>query len=668
MSWIPGRSYSGVGPATQDDLAGIVSTLGTHTSQIATLDAQNATQDSNIATEHTKNDEQDAKLADHETRISDAESVYTDFGKRLDLSTGLVNNNVLTFSSATGKYRGAPGGGTLAALGDVQIATPAARQALVHNGTKWANRALVVGTVLGGDLSDVLVNNVTLADQQVLTWSAGGAAWTNGSVPRSTRQLSDVSTAVPTNGQILQYDTPTSKYVPTSFTTTSTIRTATDYVGTGTIAGGDTLVWVAGSTNKFTNSTLLTTQGSAIASLQGTVSQLAAINGTNPSLNNSVTSSYRYAAGSLTTAATNNVAITDVLYPWAYRDNSGAFDVPWTNLASVALMTGVYYGAGGGVLMWKGANPVGGTGFNPGVGTPLRINFGLSSVVTLDASASLLLNCDYPQYSFTRYQWWGSNSASYMAEATTSSPTGTLLFDSGTLAQWSGLRSDTPLNVGPFQYFALIALTLGTSNNGHLLYCGLRSAPGGLTGKSVTGGELAVTRDATATGAVIVAKTTASTNSAGESIRWDLGRLGLWELYNRLLPTVTDVGVLRVGGWRLQAGADLRELSFVNDGWQASTNTIPTTIAKQGFSVRTSVQGSKNYLIIRPAGAVGLCVALNMDATANGDNAVVLFKNTASSATAGDVVAVVRQNGDLFLGGAVTASQSGLMGTLNPYT
>lgn len=709
MSWIPARDYSSVGPATQDDLDGVLSTLGTHTSQIATLNGQQAVQDANIATETTRNDtqdarldnietgysvhftnlvarvdghdvdiaagvtkdgEQDATLADHEGRLTAAEgeifgSLY-DLSTRLDVSNPLTNGYVLTFNAGTGKYKGAPSGGTLAALGDVQVAAPAARQSLVHNGTKWANRQLVLGDDLGADLSDVLVNHLTIADQQVLTWNAGGSKWTNGAVPRSIRDLSDVSTTPPTNGQILLYSTALGKYQPVSLTTSSSIVTATDYLVNGTLAAGDALVW-DGTASKWRNNTSLTTHGTSIATLQTQMAQVGAISGTNASLNNSVTSSYRYSNTSLTTGPANNVAISDVLYPWAYRDNSVAFDVPWTNLSAVSLMQGAYYGQGG-VLAWKGS---GGTGFgvNPGTGTQqFRMNISFSAPVTLDATFSLLLSVGFAIYSPTRYQWWGSNSPGFMTESSYLAPTGTLLFDSGTIATWTGVRQDTPLSVGPWQYLAFVVLGIGTVNNFNANYVGVRSAPGGLTGKSVATGELAVTRDTNATGAVIVAKTTASTNSAGESIRWDLGRLGLWELYNRLLPTVSDIGVLRVGGWRLQAGADLRELSFVNDGWQISTNTTPTTVAKQGFSVRTSLQGGKNYLIIRPAGTAGLCVALNMDATANGDNAFILFKNTTGSGVAGDVVAVVRQGGDLFLGGAVTQSQAGLMGTLNPYT
>lgn len=709
------RNYNAlVGPGADEfsalagTVAGLGTAVGTHTSQIGTLNGQQAVQDENIATATTKNDEQDGRLdnietgysvhfmnlvarvdghdvdiaaatskngeqdttlLDHEGRIGAMEgelygSMY-DIVTRLDLSNPLTGGFVLTFDAGTGKYKGAPSGGTLAALGDVQVAAPAARQALVHNGTKWANRQLVLGDDLGADLSDVLVNHLTLADQQVLTWNAAGSKWTNGAVPRSTRDLSDVSTTPPTNGQILLYSTALGKYQPVSLTTSSSIVTATDYLVNGTLAGGDALVWDS-AVSKWRNNTNLTTHGVSIATLQSQMAQVGAINGTNASLNNSVTSSYRYSNASLTTAAANNVAISDVLYPWAYRDNSVSFDVPWTSLSAVSLMQGSYYGQGG-VLSWKNS---GGTGWgvNPGVGTQqFRVNVSFSAPVTLDATASLLLSSQYTQYAATRYQWWGSNSPGFMAE-TSLTPTGTLLFDSGTIASWTGVRQDTPLAVGPWQYVAFVVLSMSTVNNFWAPYFGVRSAAGGLTGKSVATGELAVTRDTAATGAVIVAKTTASTNSAGESIRWDLGRLGLWELYNRLLPTVTDVGVLRVGGWRLQPGADLRELTFLNDGWQISTNTTPTTVAKQGFSVRTSLQGGKNYLIIRPAGTTGLCVALNMDASANSDNALILMKNTTGSGVAGDVVAVVRQNGDLYLGGTVTQSQSGLMGTLNPYT
>lgn len=709
MSWIPGRDYTSAGPLTQDDLDGVLSTLGTHTSQIATLNGQQVVQDGNIADatlknveqdgrldvieegysvhftalvarvdQHdvdlaagvTKDGEQDTTLADHEGRITAAEGelygTFYDLQTRLDVSNPLTNGYVLTFNSGTGKYKGAPSGGTLAALGDVQVAAPAARQSLVHNGTKWANRQLVLGDDLGADLSDVLVNHLTLANDQVLTWNAGGSKWTNGAVPRNTRELSDVSTTPPTNGQILLYSTAAGKYQPVSLTTSSSIVTATDYLANGTLAAGDALVW-DGAASKWRNSTTLTAHGTSIATLQSQVAQVGAINGTNGSLNNSVTSSYRYSNASLTTGPANNVAISDVLYPWAYRDNSVAFDVPWTNLSALTLMQGTFYNPGqGGIFSWKGAGGSGNFGISGS--TTFRVNFSFSAPVTLDASYSLLLSCDVSSYSFKRYQWWGSNSPGFASESSTLAPTGTLLFDSGTLAQWSGVRQDTPLSQGPWQYMAIVILETHTASNVHAAYWGVRSAPGGLTGKSVATGELAVTRDTNATGAVIVAKTTASTNSAGESIRWDLGRLGLWELYNRLLPTVADVGVLRVGGWRLQPGADLRELSFVNDGWNIATNTIPSAVAKQGFSVRTSLQGGKNYLVIRPAGTAGLCVGINMDASANGDNSVVLFKNTTGSGVAGDVVAVVRQNGDLFLGGTVTQSQAGLMGTLNPYT
>lgn len=679
MSWITGRDYTSVGPVSQgdlsvleDDVAGLVSTTGQHTNRLNALDAGQVVQDTNIGTNNARDDTQDTRL----DNIEEGYSVhfFNLVGRvdghdgelaNLDFSTGLTAGNVLTFDAGSSKFRGAPaaGGATaLSALTDTAISAPATNQLLVWNGSAWANR---IGRLL--ELQEVAVNGVSLADNQVLTYSNALAKWTNLAVPRSTTQLSDVALTPPTAGQVLQWNSGTSRYTPTTLATgSSTIAGATDWQTVAPLTGGDVVQWNSGAA-RFQNTPRLTTAEGNIGVIQGTLGQLAPINSLNPSLNNSVTTSLRYATGSTTTAGTNNVAVTDLTAPFAYRDNSVAFDIPWTALSAVTLTRGVFY-TGGGVLSWKGA---GGsvTGVNT-ISSQGRINFSFSTAFTLNAANSLLLAVatGNGQYSPNRYQWWGSNSPSFASESSMT-PTGTLLADSGVIGtQWTGERTLTPSSTGPWQYLALLILSLNNgSDNLTFQYAGARSAPGGLTGKSVASGELAITRDTNATGAVIVAKTTAATNTAAESMRWDLGRLGLWELYNRLLPTVTDIGVLRVGGWRIQAGADLRELQLYNDGWQQSTNTTPTTV-NRGVALRTSLQGGKNYLIIRPLGATntGMCMAINLDSTASTDAAVAFMPNVASGTS--NIVAALRQNGDLYLAGTTTTGQAGLMGNLNPFT
>jgi hypothetical protein len=49
-------------------------------------------------------------------------------------------------------------------------------------------------------------------------------------VPLSIRKLNDISTTMPTNGQILQYDTITSKYIPTTLSIPSVLNDLSDVV------------------------------------------------------------------------------------------------------------------------------------------------------------------------------------------------------------------------------------------------------------------------------------------------------------------------------------------------------------------------------------------------------------------------------------------------------
>lgn len=222
-SSIAPQDYSGLAPVDSGQFSSLSATVSTHTSQIGTINTQNAVQDFSIAANELRDDGQDTQLA------------------KIDTTNGLTTGNVLTWNGTL--YTGqapAAGSTTLAALTDAQIASPAGSQLLRWNGTKWQNSYGKLVELTG----DTAINTVGLADNDVLTYSAALAKWTNLTVPRNSRQLSDVATTLPTNGQVLLYSAATARWTPGA-APSGTISGATDYLVNGAIAGGDCMVWTA---------------------------------------------------------------------------------------------------------------------------------------------------------------------------------------------------------------------------------------------------------------------------------------------------------------------------------------------------------------------------------------------------------------------------------------
>lgn len=133
-------------------------------------------------------------------------TVPTTLNTLTDVSTGLpVNGNALVWNSGTSKWTptaiSSGGSTTLAGLTDVSVSTPAAGQTLRFNGSLWVN------TTLGySDLSG------TPALSPVATSGSYTDLSNKPTIPTTLSTLSDVSASSPSNGQILVYNSGTSKW------------------------------------------------------------------------------------------------------------------------------------------------------------------------------------------------------------------------------------------------------------------------------------------------------------------------------------------------------------------------------------------------------------------------------------------------------------------------
>ena len=123
-------------------------------------------------------------------------------------------NSVLsvTVSGVTKQVTINSGGGgatTLAALTDTNISSPSSGQALIYNGSKWANSA--INLTLGG-LSNVVLSSPT--NGQVLKYN--GTNWVNGTGggggATTLAGLTDVSVSGASGGEVLAYNSSTQKW------------------------------------------------------------------------------------------------------------------------------------------------------------------------------------------------------------------------------------------------------------------------------------------------------------------------------------------------------------------------------------------------------------------------------------------------------------------------
>lgn len=543
-------------------------------------------------------------------------------------TTAPTNGQIPIYNSGTGKYEPLSYTTSIGAASDALIASPATGQVLTYNATlsRWENQTPAGGgsTTLAG-LTDIAVSG--LVSGQLLRYSSGIGKWINSTVVYQTNNLSDWSLTAPTSGQIPAYSSVTSKYEPSS---------------------------------------RLSTAEANITAIQQSFSQAQPPISTEADYDASETWSMTYGPSAPSGSTINTVA-TDAAYPFLVVDNSSPYIVP-ASAVSVFLMAGTYDATGGGYPVGNGASwypgrlpASAGTRINylPGAGLPTkRWNCDLGSNVTLSSGADALeLNLSegggYIGASIKRWQVHGSNSPSFMLE-TSLTPTGTLIFDSGNYgATWNGTKNGTAASVGPFRYMSFIFTAFAGSGDMCYTYFLARSAAGGLTGLSLANSDFTMTRSQT-TGLPTLTK--AAGGASNQNCIVNLQRLAAYETFNRLMPTVVSPGVVRIGGTRVSAGLDAREVKIEFDTGAA-------------FFVRHSAQGGGNRIILRPASnpttgtSDGPCISLSNNP---GTDWFSVFKNTAGSGTPGDVLMALDSSGNLACAGTVTGST--FLGQLNPFT
>jgi hypothetical protein len=141
-------------------------------------------------------------------------------------------------------------------LTDVTIASPTNGQVLKYNGTAWINAADALGDSLTLDnLTDVVITG-TPADGQVLKYDTATSKWINAADALGDSLTIDnltdvVITGTPTNGQVLKYDTATSKWINAAdaLGDSLTLDNLTDVVITGTPTNGEFLTYSTGTSN-----------------------------------------------------------------------------------------------------------------------------------------------------------------------------------------------------------------------------------------------------------------------------------------------------------------------------------------------------------------------------------------------------------------------------------
>ena len=136
------------------------------------------------------------------TQLSDTPSDYTSSGSKLVSVKGDESGIEFIDASSVGRT-------TLGALDDTDLLEISTGQALIYDGTNWANQTLPSGVTTLNELSDTDVNSA--ADGDCFKYNAATSKWENSApvdITFSLGELDNVDTAVDTAtaGQVLKFD------------------------------------------------------------------------------------------------------------------------------------------------------------------------------------------------------------------------------------------------------------------------------------------------------------------------------------------------------------------------------------------------------------------------------------------------------------------------------
>ncbi len=156
---------------------------------------------------------------------------WTTAGVSIDLTafsvtTAAAGTSALSYDNTNGVFTFTPT--DLSGCLMVSLNNPTTGQVIKYNGTTWVNSTDNVGTGGGGastlfGLSDVIETGLQSNAGEVLRYNGGN--WTNydigADIPSILSDLTDVATAVPSNGQVLKWDGSQNLWLPSSDLTSS---------------------------------------------------------------------------------------------------------------------------------------------------------------------------------------------------------------------------------------------------------------------------------------------------------------------------------------------------------------------------------------------------------------------------------------------------------------
>lgn len=128
----------------------------------------------------------------------------------VDFSGGLTNGYVLTYNSASGKWKpGVVPTPTIQSLGGTSIGGATNGQAMAYNSStgNWENKSLTFAA-----LTDVGVSGVS--NNQFLRYNLATTKWVPATMSFSYLSDVDLATATPTDGQVLTYSAASGKWIP----------------------------------------------------------------------------------------------------------------------------------------------------------------------------------------------------------------------------------------------------------------------------------------------------------------------------------------------------------------------------------------------------------------------------------------------------------------------
>lgn len=509
--------------------------------------------------------------------INDINTLYQLYDTQIDTPT---IGNILSYG-AGGKWVNTTHAHSLQSLSNVNVSSIGNNHLLTWdtNSSKWVNKQLSLNAISGVYTDGIAIGNILKYD---------GSLWVNSPLEISlTSNVTDVAISNATDGQVLSYSSGKWRNATGGGGGGGSVSTLTDVTLTS-LTNLDILSYDSVAT-KWKNSTRLTSLESRVEFVEGAqiinngaINQLIA--------NQSSDGDFRRTYNNITNTPT--VIGLDYMFDGAplYVDNSVPIWVTYNSMANVTTSIP------GSIDSFKQIFNINNNVYCAIMQITGRINIELKNTASFDTAFVKGLDNSYPASLVPPIvEVYGSNT-NIMGNVLYSEKNNLVLLASTTTLN-TGTRSET-LNITNVSAYKYLSWFFNNNHEGagqsvFVNLC-IRKAAGSVTPLSIS--DYTVTSDAV-TGLPTVAKTEATP----QNILYNVTRLGINELYNRVLPVVRETNKIKLRGITLEC---------TENYWLVITFQSGLSLRMKGYT-----PGYEN-IIIEPNNMFSANVGINIDSGA----------------------------------------------------